>query len=410
MIMIAYSASTSTLIFSRYTFPTSFGRAPRDISKHRKGFKASEWMNWLTIFSPIMLKDLSGINDEYYEEWLSMCDAMSLCREWALGDAQIDLIEQKIIRFVEYYEKVHYAFDTAKMSACRATIHYLLHIAQCIRDCGPPGIYWQFPTERMCGFLTQKVKSRVSANRNLSLALLQKEQLRLVQLLYPKISYSVSVQDRESLAEREVEAVPATKLNPILVGINPHRLKSTPEMLSNGISLMHHHWRPPNPTGMSPNEKTRLKEYYLRILQGRRIPDEQCTILYAKQIQRFSHCSFPGFKVSSHSARSSLDTREAFLISYATLDRNAEPNGPCRFGAVLYFTCVNMDERHGDQLLAFIRLLKAGCTRGERFVFNEGEGATEFIRVDSIKTLVSLICKDDKLWFAHRYTSLLLPE
>lgn len=41
---------------SRATFPSNFGRAPRDI-KFRKSFKASEHMNWLTIFSPIVLQD-----------------------------------------------------------------------------------------------------------------------------------------------------------------------------------------------------------------------------------------------------------------------------------------------------------------------------------------------------------------
>lgn len=149
------------------------------------------------------------------------------------------------------------------MSACRATIHYLLHIAQCVRDCGPPSIYWQFPAERMCGFLTQKVKNRMSVNRNLSLALLHKEQLHLIRLLYPKLSYTDTVQDREALIDREVEAAPAnvSGLNPVLRGVNPARLKSTPAMLSRGICLLHSHHIPPKATAMTPNEKTRLKEY-----------------------------------------------------------------------------------------------------------------------------------------------------
>lgn len=402
---------------SKFTFPTSFGKAPRDISKYHNSFQASEWMNWLTVFSPLMLKDLAGLDAEYYQQWISMCDAMTLCRQWELTEEQIDIIEEKIACFVEYYEKVHYAYDANKMSACRATIHYLLHLGQCIRDCGPPGIYWQYPTERMCGFLTQKVKSRVSANRNLSLALLHKEQLHLIQLLYPEVTYTNSLIDRESIVEREVEATPGSNLglhlgsngganlNPTLTGVNPTRLKSTPEMLSQGISLIHFHHRPPKDIVMTSNERIRIREFYERLLQGRRINEqEEATFSHNRmRLQRYSHCSFPGFKVTSQHAQASYTTREGFLISYVTMQ------GQTRFGAVIYFTCVKVSERCGEQLLAFIRILKTGHTRGERFVWKDGEGATEFIRVDSIKMLVCLICKDNKLWFAHRSSSLLLP-
>lgn len=97
---------------SKFTFPTSFGKAPRDISKYRKGFQASEWMNWLTIFSPIMLKDC-GLDEEYYQQWISVCNAMILCRQWTLTDVEINTIKEKFACFVEYYEKVGYRPQTS---------------------------------------------------------------------------------------------------------------------------------------------------------------------------------------------------------------------------------------------------------------------------------------------------------
>ncbi|THU85149.1 hypothetical protein K435DRAFT_601979, partial [Dendrothele bispora CBS 962.96] len=36
----------------------------------------------------------------------------------------------------------------------------LLHIADSINDCGPVWAYWTFATERYCGYLSPKFKSR----------------------------------------------------------------------------------------------------------------------------------------------------------------------------------------------------------------------------------------------------------
>jgi len=40
------------------------------------------------------------------------------------------------------------------------SFHYLLHVAESIRDFGPCRGYWQFPMERVCGMLIPLVKSQ----------------------------------------------------------------------------------------------------------------------------------------------------------------------------------------------------------------------------------------------------------
>jgi len=43
----------------RKQIPLEFGRTPRNIYKHRNGFKAVEWSNWITIYSiPFLLDKL----------------------------------------------------------------------------------------------------------------------------------------------------------------------------------------------------------------------------------------------------------------------------------------------------------------------------------------------------------------
>jgi hypothetical protein len=36
---------------SRKQMPLEFGRPPRNIWKHYNGFKATEWSNWITMYS-----------------------------------------------------------------------------------------------------------------------------------------------------------------------------------------------------------------------------------------------------------------------------------------------------------------------------------------------------------------------
>jgi len=46
------------------------------------------------------------------------------------------------------------------LPAMLISFHYLLHIAQSIRDTGPAWATWQFPMERLCGMLLPLVQSR----------------------------------------------------------------------------------------------------------------------------------------------------------------------------------------------------------------------------------------------------------
>lgn len=114
-------------------------------------------MNWVTIFSPLLLK--GRLPEPYYTEWVRFTQIVTEFRQYTISDNSIDTLHAGIVRFVEHYEREYYQHDETRVSACRSTVHYLLHICQNIRDCGPPQLYWQFPAERACGIITQKAQS-----------------------------------------------------------------------------------------------------------------------------------------------------------------------------------------------------------------------------------------------------------
>ena len=45
--------------------------------------------------------------------------------------------------------------------------HYLLHVADSIRNTGPCWATWQFPMERVCGMLLPLAKSRLHPYKNI---------------------------------------------------------------------------------------------------------------------------------------------------------------------------------------------------------------------------------------------------
>ncbi|THU94653.1 hypothetical protein K435DRAFT_578834, partial [Dendrothele bispora CBS 962.96] len=60
----------------------------------------------------------------------------------------------------------------------------LLHIAQSIRDFGPPSCYWAFPMERYCGTLTPDIRSRRFPFRSLDRSVAEHALLTQIGLSY----------------------------------------------------------------------------------------------------------------------------------------------------------------------------------------------------------------------------------
>ena len=86
-----------------------------------------------------------------------------------------------IIYFREYYQN-----NDQRLAACKISFHYLLHVADSIKYCGPSWTHWQFPMERMCGILQPLIKSKIKPYSNLA------NVLTLLQQFYMLPFFSIS--------------------------------------------------------------------------------------------------------------------------------------------------------------------------------------------------------------------------
>ena len=121
------------------------------------------------------------------------------------------------VRAFLFYQKLwlmissslYYRYSTKRLSACRLTIHGLLHISDNIRFCGPVWTTWTFFMERFCGSLKNGLRSKVHPWANLNNRVLQLAYVKLIDHIYgednPQLGHALS-------SPRTVNKVPGCKL------------------------------------------------------------------------------------------------------------------------------------------------------------------------------------------------------
>lgn len=84
------------------------------------------------------------------------------------------------------------------------SFHYLLHISECIKNCGPCWSYWQYPMERLCGILLPLVHSRLHPYKNLTNNILLMERFNHLIFVYPSLSDQFSELSTKSYSEDKI--------------------------------------------------------------------------------------------------------------------------------------------------------------------------------------------------------------
>jgi hypothetical protein len=84
------------------------------------------------------------------------------------------------------------------------SFHYLLHISECIEDCGPCWCFWQYPMERLCGILLPLVHSRLHPYKNLTNNILLSERFNHLIFVYPSLSERLNETSIKTYSENKV--------------------------------------------------------------------------------------------------------------------------------------------------------------------------------------------------------------
>ncbi|KAI8830038.1 hypothetical protein BC829DRAFT_366650 [Chytridium lagenaria] len=168
------------------SYPASFGRSPRNISKHFDGFKAAEFSNWVTVLSVPLLT--GKLPEKYLAAWARFAEILKICHEaQSFTKEMISEIRVRCEEFYLHYEKYYYREEFSRLGACRSVMHYILHIADSIEVLGPLWCYWQYPMERLIGLMGPLIKSRSEPYWNLVNSIVSWMQLNALEFLPGKL-------------------------------------------------------------------------------------------------------------------------------------------------------------------------------------------------------------------------------
>ena len=115
----------------KITYPTAFGDKPRSPLAVRK---AAEWKSWVKVISPIVLQ--ARLPEPYYREWVNLVKAITLATDYSIERAHVSKLRIMMVRFVRHYEDDYYQHKIARLPACRAVFHGLLHVADSVEWLG----------------------------------------------------------------------------------------------------------------------------------------------------------------------------------------------------------------------------------------------------------------------------------
>ena len=157
-----------------FSTPVGVGRLPYSISSGFGGFTANQWSNWITIYSPILLKGI--LPDSHLRCWLLYVKACVLLRKGILNKQEVELADSFLLHFCKAFQELY------GPEACTANMHLHIHLKDSVLDYGPPQAFWCYAFERFNGVLGSIHTNRRSIESQLMEKFSQEQDLTALSL------------------------------------------------------------------------------------------------------------------------------------------------------------------------------------------------------------------------------------
>ena len=170
-----WQAVNYSLAQSRSLIPTHVGTAPQNTATCMN-WTSSEYHTFLTIYGAPALKanlpQLYGINLMRYRHILRLADKKTFT------EAEIQDFRSRVGVFVQEYERIYFGNIAQQLRVCTIQIHYLLHLADNIRDFGSPVNFSQWALERFLRDIKHLARSPSLKYTSITINLLDLERRR----------------------------------------------------------------------------------------------------------------------------------------------------------------------------------------------------------------------------------------
>ena len=121
------------------------GSRPRPLSRFGD-WKSAEFMAFITRYSLSLLDE--HLPPQYLSGWSKFVELVELCRRAELTTEEMRRIGELARTFYAHFERDYMKYERESMHLCKYTMHLILHLEDCIRECGPPVLLSQYWMER----------------------------------------------------------------------------------------------------------------------------------------------------------------------------------------------------------------------------------------------------------------------
>jgi hypothetical protein len=164
----------------------SWGRYPRNIERHIKGFKVEELSNFL--IHCLLALAFNRVSPSTYKALQRLVLIISMATSYQVTHREIAEIQNHLGSFIQWYYETFYLGDYHRLAVCKYTcciLYKIYGIGVQLRITGNSHRYKCLNTskmmlmskERFCGILIRDVKSRVHGSENLSVLIHQRQLL-----------------------------------------------------------------------------------------------------------------------------------------------------------------------------------------------------------------------------------------
>ena len=114
---------------NKFCVPNNIGRLPTNIASGYSGYTANQWSNWITLYSPIVLKGI--LPNEHLRCWLLYVRACSIMNAYTLKKQDLIAADHMLLQFCYLFQELYGS------ERCTPNMHLHLHLKQCLLDYGP---------------------------------------------------------------------------------------------------------------------------------------------------------------------------------------------------------------------------------------------------------------------------------
>ncbi|KAJ7762228.1 hypothetical protein B0H16DRAFT_1884193 [Mycena metata] len=147
--------------------PSYFDKPPRNpAEKMNSGYKAQEFLNYLYVLGPALLRDI--LPKKYWQHLGKLVAGVRIVWKRKIPRDQLQRAHKPLCEVDLDFERPYYQHKASRLQFCRQSVHALVHTCPETVRVGPGGYRSQWTMERTIGNLGEEIKQHSNPYANLS--------------------------------------------------------------------------------------------------------------------------------------------------------------------------------------------------------------------------------------------------